>query len=181
MKRRNFISNAALLPMATSLVNFTMNDKDSIKPFVITKEGARNGKHLPFGNNPNDLKVSRHDTDGGFTLLEYEGNEKTGPSLHMHLSQDEFFFVVEGEYKFLVGEEFHELTAGDCIFLPRAIPHTWIQRSEHGRLLYLVSPAGTFEDFFEEITTLKSAPTKQLVDDIHKRHQMEVLGPPISL
>lgn len=180
MKRRNFFAHAVVLPLAasSSLFKYEVN---AGQPFVIKKGKARNDKHLPFRKNPNDLKVSRHDTDGGFALLEYEGREKVGPSMHVHHSQDEFFFVVEGEFKFVVGSESHELVAGDCIFLPRAIPHTWIQRSEHGRLIYLVSPAGSFEDFFEEITSLKSAPTKEMIGDIHKKHQMEVIGPPLSL
>lgn len=181
MKRRNFISQTAFIPLVTAQSIFKFEANESQKPFVIKKGKARHDKHLPFGKNPNDLKVSKKDSQGGFALLEYIGKEKIGPALHVHLAQDELFFVVEGEYKFLVGEEYHELTSGDCIFLPRGIPHTWIQRSTHGRLIYLVSPAGSFEDFFEEIISLKSPPTKELIDDIHKRHQMVVLGPPLSL
>lgn len=181
MKRRNFLSQTAILPMFSAGSIFMFEANETQKPFVIKKGQARYNKHLPFGKNPNDLKVSKKDTAGGFALLEYEGKEKTGPHLHVHHAQDELFFVVEGCYKFRVGEEYHELKEGDCIFLPRAIPHTWIQTSDYGRLIYLVSPAGSFEDFFEEIISLKSPPTKEIMDSIHKRHQMEVLGPPLSL
>lgn len=180
MNRRNFVTltaAAALVPSFT-LAN-TDNDQ---KGFVVRKGKARNDKHMPFkGINVNDLKVSSRDTKGNFALLEYIGVEKTGPSFHVHLNQDEHFFVIEGDYKFRLGDEYFDLTAGDSIFLPRNVPHTWIQLSDRGRLIYMVSPAGTFEEFFEEMTQLKAPPSRETMDQMHARHGMKIVGPPMEL
>lgn len=180
MQRRDFIQFSA---MAAIVPNFHHYDiqKDG-EGFVIRNGKARHDKHLPFkGININDLKVSGKDTQGNFALFEYIGVEKTGPSLHMHLEQDEHFFVIEGEYRFRLGDSYYELGPGDSIFLPRKIPHTWIQISDRGRLIYMVSPAGTFEDFFQEMINMTSPPTREVIDAMHAKHKMKVVGPPMNL
>jgi quercetin 2,3-dioxygenase len=180
MKRRDFIAVSAISGLVPTLKLPNINDDQ--KGFVVRKGKARNDKHLPFrGININDLKVSKADTKGNFSLFEYIGVEKTGPSFHVHLEQDEHFFVIEGEYKFRLGEEYFKLTAGDSIFLPRNIPHTWIQLSDRGRLIYMVSPAGTFEEFFQEMLEIKSPPTKEFIDEMHAKHNMKIVGPPLEL
>jgi quercetin 2,3-dioxygenase len=180
MKRRNFVTLSAIAAFAPSYKLHELTDDQ--KGFVVRKGKARNDKHMPFkGINVNDLKVSGKDTKGNFSLFEYIGVEKTGPSFHIHLKQDEHFFVIEGSYKFRLGDEYFDLHAGDSIFLPRNIPHTWIQLSDHGRLIYMVSPAGTFEDFFQEMTILKAPPTREFMVTLHAKHDMKIVGPPMEL
>lgn len=180
MKRRNFMALSAIAALAPS---FKFSDlTNDQKGFVVKKGKARHDKHMPFkGINVNDLKVSGRDTKGNFALFEYIGVEKTGPSFHVHVKQDEHFFVIEGDYKFRLGDEYFDLSAGDSIFLPRNIPHTWIQLSDRGRLIYMVSPAGTFEDFFETMAALKAPPTREFMDSLHAKHDMKIIGPPMEL
>ena len=180
MNRRNFIAATVAAALVPSFKGFDHgNDQEG---FVVKKGKARNDKHLPFkGINVNDLKVSGKDTKGNFALFEYIGVEKTGPSLHVHLTQDEHFFVIEGTYKFRLADEYFTLTEGDSIFLPRNVPHTWIQLSDRGRLIYMVSPAGTFEDFFQEMSTLKAPPTQEFMNALHAKHDMKTIGPPMEL
>lgn len=40
------------------------------------------------------------------------------------------FSVIEGSYKFNVGDEKFELSAGDSIFMPEKVPHAWTQLSK---------------------------------------------------
>ncbi len=180
MERRNFIRLSAMAAIVPNVkMDFDLQDQEG---FVVRKRKARNDKHLPFrGININDLKVSGKDSQGNFALFEYIGVEKTGPSFHVHFNQDEHFFVIEGEYKFRMGDEYFDLKAGDSIFLPRNIPHTWIQKSKKGRLIYMVSPAGSFEEFFEEVVNLKTPPSKEIIDALHTKHQMKTVGPPLQL
>jgi mannose-6-phosphate isomerase-like protein (cupin superfamily) len=49
--------------------------------------------------------------------------EKGGPALHVHYSQDEWFYVIKGEFIAKIGEEQLHLKAGDSAFAPRKIPH----------------------------------------------------------
>lgn len=182
MQRRNFISIAALLatPLA-SLAKFT-SAVAAASPFVIKKGKSRFGDEVKFlGVHPNDLKISSKDTNGQLSVFEYTGLGKVGPMLHIHFDQDEIFTVVEGEYRFVVGEETKVLGAGDTIFLPRNIAHTWIQLSEKGKLIYFLQPAGKMEEFFLLMNSLKQRPSQEEMDRYHAEHGMKVVGPPLSL
>ena len=53
------------------------------------------------GGEPNDCKVSGKDTDGAMSVFEFTGG---GWPKHLHHDQDEWIYVVEGEFEFQVGE-----------------------------------------------------------------------------
>jgi mannose-6-phosphate isomerase-like protein (cupin superfamily) len=66
------------------------------------------------------------DTRRAFTLIEgflKPGNE---PPLHVHEREDELFYVLEGEMDVYVGNEVFKVGAGECLFLPKLKPHTFI-------------------------------------------------------
>ncbi len=182
MKRRNFIQNTlASLPivLAASKANAKIRNK---KGFKVEAGKDRFNQPIKYrGINPNDVKISSKDTDGQLTVLEYVGFEKIGPPLHVHYEQDEIFYVVEGEYIFQFDTERMTLKAGDTIFLPRAVPHTWVQTSDKGKLVYFLQPSGQMEEFFKKMNELKGPPTEDLIQEIHHAHGMKVVGPPISI
>lgn len=87
------------------------------------------------------------DTNGAFSLFEAIVVPGTEPPPHVHSREDELFYVLEGEFDVYVGEEVFNGKTGDCIFLPRFKPHTFIIRSHRLRLLILFAPAGVEEAF----------------------------------
>ena len=182
MERRNFIlSNLLATPVLASATKLTTSPKTP-NTFTLKAGEARFGQHTPFrGVNPNDLKISKRDTDGAVAMFEYIGTEKTGPSLHIHLKQDEIFYIAEGEFLFQVGEERSTLKSGDSIFLPRKVQHTWLQLSDRGKLIYWVTPAGKMEDFFMKLNSFTKPPTAEEMDKVHVDHDMRTVGPPLSL
>ena len=148
---------------------------------VSAGKGRFNESFLFKGKSPNDIKISKKDTGNQLAVFEYIGYEKTGPALHLHFNQDEIFYVVAGEYRFVVGNDTMLLKSGDTIFLPRNIPHTWIQLTDTGRLVYLVQPAGKMEEFFRTMNSLTHPPAQEEIDRIHREHDMKVVGPPLTL
>ncbi|WP_310393735.1 cupin domain-containing protein [Hymenobacter sp.] len=190
MKRRHFLASALLAaPTAAfaapllSLAAATEPDETlpTSSSFVVAAGEGRFGEKTLVGPNPNDIKISGQDTGGALAVFEYAGVAKGGPSLHLHLAQDEIFYVVAGEYLFVVGDEQRELGPGDTIFLPRQVPHTWTQLTTTGKLLYFLQPAGKMEDFFRarsgNATPLTPAQREQLFAD----HGMKTLGPPLPI
>ncbi len=113
-------------------------------------------------------------------MFEYVGVAKMGPELHVHFDQDETFYVVEGEYLFQVGDEKQTLKAGDTIFLPRKVPHTWLQLSDNGKLIYLLQPAGKMEEFFKKMNAFKRPPTPDEAKKAMQEHGMDLVGPPLT-
>ncbi len=70
-----------------------------------------------------DVKVSGADSGGRLAMLEQIGQSPNGgPPRHLHADQDEFFYALEGRYRFEVGDQSFELGAGDSIFAPRGVP-----------------------------------------------------------
>lgn len=150
--------------------------------FVLKKNINRfDEKTLLMGNSPIDIKVSAKDTDGALSVMEYTGFAKGGPPLHIHLNQDEIFYVLEGEHLFQLGDQQHHLTAGDTIFIPRNTPHAPAQLSEKGKCLFFLTPAGKMEDFFRALSKLSQKATPMDAAKIFEQHDMKIVGPPISV
>ncbi len=185
MKRKEFLVSSllALPAMAFSKNQFSKNSSGSAKEVFIVDAGkSRFGDTVKFlGVHPNDLKISSKDTDGQLSVFEYTGLGKAGPALHIHFNQDEIFIVTEGEYRFVAGDATHHLKKGQSIFLPRNIPHTWIQLTDRGKMIYFLQPAGKMEEFFTLMNSLKERPSQEEIDRIHAAHDMKVVGPPLSL
>ena len=179
MQRRNFIISTLTALPSVSLLAKTPNTTG--KSFTVKSGEGRFGEHTRLaGVNPTDIKVSAKDTNGQLTLLEYNGHTKGGPPLHVHPHQDEIFYVMEGNYLFQVGEEKHTLSAGDTIFLPRQVPHTFAQLSDNGKMLFLFQGSGKMEDFFRTLGGLKGEPSPQEGAKIFEDHDMKVVGPPLA-
>ena len=170
---------------AATVAAFSAKTQEEIRthsaPFTVGAGKSRFGDDVKFlGVHPNDLKISSKDTNNALSVFEYTGLGKAGPAMHIHFEQDEIFYVVEGEYHFVVGEQSHFLKAGDSIFLPRNIRHTWLQTTERGRLLYFLQPAGKMEEFFSHMNSLSSRPADDELEKIHRKYGMSVVGPPLG-
>lgn len=182
MQRRNFLFTAAASIPAIGLGQIIAPDPKRPNKGIVVKatESRFSEKTLLGGKNPNDIKVSSKDTNGDLTIFEYTGHEKGGPPLHVHPKQDEIFFIVQGEYLFKVGEDTHQLKAGDTIFLPRNIPHAFAQLSETGKMFFLFQPSGKMEDFFRALGNLSAPPTPEQGSKIFSDHDMMIVGPPLA-
>ena len=80
-----------------------------------------------------DCKVSGRDTGGDLCIYDTLRDAKGGPALHLHHSQDEWFYIIRGEFIVRVGEDTLSLHPGDSAFAPRKIPHAFAMVSEGRR------------------------------------------------
>jgi quercetin dioxygenase-like cupin family protein len=129
-----------------------------------------------------DIKVSTLDTGGSLSVAEITSLHKGGPARHLHHEQDEWFYVVEGEYVIEVGEERYELGPGDSVLAPRNVVHVWAYVGEEtGRLIVALQPAGEIEEFFEDLAKLGTSPEREELQRAFSSHSMELVGPPLSM
>lgn len=113
------------------------------------KVGAEGGERLHYAGMEFAIRASAASTDGAFSIVE-EIHPVDAP-LHTHAHHDEFFYVLEGEHVFTVGDTEYPAGPGDAVFGPRGVPHA--QRrliAGTGRILTMFSPAG-FEGFFRDL------------------------------
>lgn len=66
---------------------------------------------------------------------------------HSHEREDETFVVLEGRCVFTIGGETYDAGAGDLVFAPRGLPHSFRVVGERARLLTVLTPGG-LESFF---------------------------------
>jgi quercetin dioxygenase-like cupin family protein len=75
-------------------------------------------------------------------FVEYTTRAGEEPPDHTHGTEDEIFYVVQGDLTFRCGDETFEVADGGFIFLPRGIEHGYKIRSDGDvRLLAVTSPA----------------------------------------
>lgn len=135
-----------------------------------------------WGRIPLQTKVASGDTRGGLYVFQHADMAKGGPPRHVHFAQDEWFYVLKGEFAMEVGDERYTLRAGDSLLAPRNVPHAWACVSdEPGTLMTAVTPAGTFEQFLRETTQASTLPSAEAIARHFAAHDMAVLGPPLDV
>jgi mannose-6-phosphate isomerase-like protein (cupin superfamily) len=125
-------------------------------------------------------KVSSEDSGGACTVLELMALPRSGPFLHVHHREDEWYYVLSGEFTFRAGVEEFNLSTGGSIWLPRGIPHVWANTATtEGKLILMCQPGG-FEKFFDEIGNVPmSKKSPDSMKELMAKYGMEMLGPPI--
>ncbi|TKT86905.1 cupin domain-containing protein [Dyadobacter frigoris] len=127
-------------------------------------------------------KVSSEDTNGDLYIFESTRLKKGGPSFHRHYDQDEWWYILSGEFLIKIGDETFEAKAGDSVFGPRGIPHAFTKRGEgEAKMLISFQPAGKMEAFFQAVSEGKLAKmSDEEQDNFRKAHGFERVGPPID-
>jgi len=187
MKRNKFITTLITLSTAPFLLFSKTPEKFETeeKGFKISAGEGRIHGHIKLkGVNSNilDVKVSGSDTNGELAIFEQTSlSQGKGTPLHIHHSQDEIFYVIEGSYKFQVGNDQYELATGDSIFLPRKVAHAWTQLSEKGKMTVVMQPAGRLENFFINMAALDHEPSQVEIAKIFSDNEMQIVGPPLKI
>jgi DNA-binding transcriptional MerR regulator/quercetin dioxygenase-like cupin family protein len=128
------------------------------------------------GGEPNDCKVSGKDTDGAMCVFEFTG--ASGGPPHLHHDQDEWIYVVEGEFEFHVGNKRLHLSAGESIFMPRKVAHMWgCVSGKPGKIINVYQPAGKMEEFFRELgkPPMDLITAEQMVEKTYTEEQVKSL------
>jgi quercetin dioxygenase-like cupin family protein len=186
MKRRTFITSALTfftLPILAKIKTKGLMRTD--KGFKVKAGEARFGEHFKMKGvtlNTLDIKISGTDTENDLAMFEQTGlTPNGGPPLHIHPFQDEWFYVIEGEYLFQVGDEKYQMKSGDTIFLPRNVQHAFLQLTEKGKMIVSYLPAGKMEAFFKVTDKWTSIQTKEEIAKVFEDHDMKVVGLPLKI
>ena len=182
MKRRNFLKSAAsTFPLALTqpfALAATSTDIPLKEAHLVPAGQDIFGENRTLGFSRISFKTSTQETGGDLFIIEHNNLLAGGPSLHLHLAQDEWFYVMEGEVLFQVGEKRLQLKAGDSVLAPRMVPHAFAAvGATPVKMLIAFSPAGKMEQFF--INAAK--PNASLQDAaLFASHDMKLVGPPIK-
>lgn len=97
-------------------------------------------------------KTTATQTGGAYSLFEVEVPPEAGPPPHVQHQEDESFYVLEGEFEILSGDETTNAGPGSLAYIPKGTLHAYknVGRTS-GRLLAIQTPGGLHERFFGEI------------------------------
>jgi quercetin dioxygenase-like cupin family protein len=161
------------------LAQTTSQPTPSLAVAPVRTGADRLGEPHTIGASSAAFKVLTRETVGAAFIMENVLTRKGGPPRHLHHEQDEWFYVMQGEFVFEIGTERFKLGPGDSILGPRAIPHAYAFVSESpGRLLIAFTPANRIEEFFRGRTEGAQYSTDAAR---YKAYGLELLGGPLQL
>jgi mannose-6-phosphate isomerase-like protein (cupin superfamily) len=121
------------------------------------------------------FKVAGSDTNGGLFIIEHAHLQPGGPPLHLHFNQEEWFYAMEGEVAFQVGEQRVNLRSGESVLAPRRILHTFSSiGATPARMLIAFCPAGKMEQYFQSVG---ANPKLNADPEFWRKCEMELVGP----
>jgi mannose-6-phosphate isomerase-like protein (cupin superfamily) len=89
-------------------------------------------------------------TGGAYSLFEVVTQPGAGPPPHVQHREDEAFYVLEGEYEFLVDGNTLRAGSGSLVYVPKGALHAHRNVGEVlGRMLTTHTPGDLYELFFE--------------------------------
>src|SRR5262249_19678763 len=97
------------------------------------------------------------DTEGAFDFVISKMREGTEPLAHVHSREHEFMYLLSSMMRFYVENQVLAVMAGECMFLPRGVPHAFLIESKEIDIITLVSPGG----FFDAVNKM-SMPAKRM-------------------
>jgi mannose-6-phosphate isomerase-like protein (cupin superfamily) len=183
MERRVFLK----FPVVAAAMIQTIQSESfnrSEKGFKVSSGSDRFLEELDIMGGQFDCLVSSKDTGGDLCIYNTFRQEKGGPALHIHHNQDEWFFVIKGEFIVRVGDDLLKLKPGDSAFAPRKVAHAFAKINEDlAQMLVLFQPAGSMEEFFLQMSKLGSSIPKDqenTLKELWRSHGMEIVGPPLK-
>lgn len=99
--------------------------------------------------------VAKVESSSSFAWLSLDPTG-TGVPPHVHPTQDEHFFIMEGVYTLYLDGEWTTAGPGDTVKMPMGLPHAYYNKGEApGKALFWVSPAGRLSQLFDQLHNLQ--------------------------
>lgn len=152
-----------------------MEISTSTQPFIQAREAAHESWF--FGGRTR-IRATSRETGGQLGIIEQLCEPGVASPYHVHHQEDEQFYVLEGQLRFMSEERSWTAGPGTFAFLPRDVPHAFeVVGDTPARFLLMVTPGG-FENFVAELSEpAPGAPDMGKVMATASGYGLEILGP----
>ena len=153
---------------------------------------ATSTEQLWFLNTLHTVRVRHDEGEDGIAVMETLAPHGDSPPLHVHLTEDEIFHVLEGRLRVRAGDTDVTVAAGETLLAPKGVPHTYRVESREGARWLVITRRGDFERFVHalsrpaerpELPTPQGPPTPEQADALAAAagdHGIELVGPPLD-
>ena len=128
-----------------------MDARTPLQPAIVTPKQALSIK--PFGLEMRVL-LSTEATGGAISAIMAWHKPGEGPPDHVHFSQEEMFFIVEGTYELTIGGETSTVGPGTIVFIPRNVVHRFKNVGDATACMLDWSLPGGQDHYFKAISDL---------------------------
>ena len=152
-------------------------------PVVLSAQEGRTTAPLNIVGETTLVKIAPEDCEGRYAVFHLDAPPMSGPPLHVHAREDEFFYVLEGELMFEVDGVCHTVRAGGSVGLLRGTPHRYQNFTEHTARLLIVTTPGDFAHFFEELSAITppgGLPSIEQLLSLDAKYGITTFGPPLT-
>ena len=166
---------------ATSVTPFLAWPEEITRKPVVVKPGENRFTYANVQQaHLSPCKLTSADSGGALSIFELNVVPHGGPVRHVHHREDEWCYVISGEFIFEIGSDKYTLPIGGSIWMPRDIPHVWANNSAvDGKLLVACQPGG-FEKFFDDLGKIPvTEASEERIKQLMAKYGMEYLGPPL--
>ncbi|MEW6050251.1 MAG: cupin domain-containing protein [Candidatus Zixiibacteriota bacterium] len=124
---------------------------------AITRRKPGRGKVYSVLGDHVACKLVGEECGDAISVFEVTVAPHSGPPPHVHLHEEEAYYVLQGSFDFLQGERIIHAKPGEFIRFARRTMHTYKNTGDMpGRLLAIYTPSGV-EHYFEEMDRLTRA------------------------
>ncbi|MBY0112410.1 MAG: cupin domain-containing protein [Phycisphaerales bacterium] len=140
---------------------------------------AGEGERLSIVGDVVRVLVDGGGSDGRVLVFEETVPPGGGPPLHRHGIDDEYFYILEGTFTFVLDGKRVTVGAGAFVTAPKRSLHTFMNSgATPGRLLVMTTPAG-LEAPFREAGAMKEQTPSNLAAAFAK-FELSFEGPPLG-
>jgi len=195
MKRRKFLALGAGLgvaPLVDVMAGLAQTpvgparSPGARKPVLVRAGMSRRADGSEGPHRFQDTLVRSFDSDGKLVALvlpvgNYEHNLYHGAPLHVHHENDEWLYILDGEFVAEVGGVRYRLKRGDSLLMPMHIPHRWsIAGLPQAGAMHLYTPAGKMDLAFDDPPKRDRPMTEAEQKAEFEGFGMTLLGPPLT-
>ncbi len=165
-------------------------DRESNRRAVLIRSGFTrkpNGtdERAPSPSGMFDTDVVRSsDSEGRLAVFVFPAGDHhpyRGAPLHVHHEQDEWIYVLTGEFVAEVGGERMRLKPGDSLLMPMKVPHRWSAAQDpHCGAIHLYTPAGLMDTEWAPVAQSEDPEHQESRKAEFERHGLTLLGGPLS-
>jgi quercetin dioxygenase-like cupin family protein len=201
MNRRNLLATGAGLALTGFPFRLALSLEASDERNRASGQGTTRGPVLVrsgFTRTPNgtderapspsgmfDTEVVRSsDSEGRLAVFVFPPGDHhpyRGAPLHVHHEQDEWIYVIAGEFVAEVGGERMRLKSGDSLLMPMKVPHRWsVAQDSHCGAIHLYTPAGLMETEWASVARSEDPKNQEARKAEFERHGLTLLGEALS-
>jgi len=181
--------NSAAVSQVFADVNQATNKRNARRPVLVrsgfTRTSDNTDERTPLPSGMFDTEVVRSsDSEGRLAIFVFPAGDHhpyRGAPLHMHHEQDEWLYILAGEFVAEVGGKRMRLKPGDSLLMPMKVPHRWsVAQEQHCGAIHLYSPAGLMEMDWSPVAQDTDPKNQEARKAEFERHGLTLLGAPLS-